>query len=204
MLTRGLLHFMKIATIVGSNSHVMYVARVLDKRDGDEVPDANAFGFGTFVSMDLGDEVIVGVICDSRLVNPEFTASSPQTDGVNALGDLRRDLIREQKALVGILLLGRIADGKAVHEVPRRVVPASTDVATMDSQTIQAFHQQDEAGVQLKYLPNLIAQTGSLGIPLAKYIIGELSQDCSESDRDRLNVMAETLAWKHAFGDARF
>lgn len=195
---------MKIATIVGSNSHVMYVARVLDKRDGGEAPDANSFGFGTFVSMDLGDETIVGVICDSRLVNPEYTASSPQTDGVNALGDLRRDLIREQKALVGILLLGRIADGKAVHEVPRRVVPASTDVETMDAEMIQAFHQQGEAGVQLKYLPNLIAQTGSLGIPLAKYIIGELSRDCSESDRNRLNVMAETLAWKHAFGDARF
>lgn len=195
---------MKIATIVGSNSHVMYVARVLDKRDGGETPDADTFGFGTFVSMDLADETIVGVICDSRLVNPEYTSSSPQTDGVNALGDLRRDLIREQKALVGILLLGQIADGKAVHEVPQRVVPASTDVETMDSEMIQAFHSQDESGVQLKYLPNLIAQTGSLGIPLAKYIISELSFNCSEIDRDRLKVMAETLAWKHAFGDARF
>lgn len=195
---------MKIATIVGSNSHVMYVARVLDKRDGGELPDANTFGFGTFVSMDLGNETIVGVICDSRLVNPEYTASSPQTDGVNALGDLRRDLIREQKALVGILLLGRIVDGKAVHEVPRRVVPASTDVETIDVEMINAFHQQDGAGVQLKYLPNLIAQTGSLGIPLAKYIISELSLNCSEADKNRLNVMAETLAWKHAFGDARF
>ena len=102
--------------------------------------------FGTLFR-GLGNETIVGVICDSRLVNPEFTALSPQTDGVNALGDLRRDLIREQKALVGILLLGRIADGKAVHEVPRRVVPASTDVETMDSQTIQAFHQQHGEGV---------------------------------------------------------
>jgi hypothetical protein len=182
----------------------MYVARVLDKRDGGEVPDANSFGFGTFISMDLGDETIVGVICDSRLVNPEYTASSPQTDGVNALGDLRRDMIREQKALVGILLLGRITGGKPVHEVPQRVVPASTDVETMGSEMILAFHQPGDGGVQLKYLPNLIAQTGSLGIPLAKFIIGELSRDCSEADRDRLSVMAETLAWKHAFGDAGF
>ncbi len=195
---------MRIATIVGSNSHVMYVARVLDKRDGGEAPEANTFGFGTFVSMELGDETIVGVVCDSRLVNPEYTQSSPQTDGVNALGDLRRDMIRERKALVGILLLGRIADGNSVHEVPRRVIPASTDVETMDTEMIQAFHQQKGEGVQLKYLPNLIAQTGSLGIPLAKYIIGELSLNCSAADRDRLNVMAETLAWKHAFGDARF
>ena len=29
-------------TIVGSNSHLMYVARVLDKRDGGKIPDANA------------------------------------------------------------------------------------------------------------------------------------------------------------------
>src|SRR5687767_8418276 len=146
---------MRIATIVGSNSHVMYVARILDKRDGSDAPDANSFGFGTFVSMNLADETIVGVICDSRLVNPEYMASSPQTDGVNALGDLRRDLIREQKALVGILLLGRIAGGKPVHEVPRRVVPASTDVETMDTDMIQSFHHRDEGGVQLKYLPNL-------------------------------------------------
>jgi hypothetical protein len=42
---------MKIAKIVSSNSHIAYVARVLDKRDGGEEPHPEEYRFGHFVSM---------------------------------------------------------------------------------------------------------------------------------------------------------
>jgi hypothetical protein len=63
---------MKIAKIVSSNSHIDYVARVLDARDEGAPPRAADHSFGQFVSVAGEDEKVIGVIYDSRLVNPEY------------------------------------------------------------------------------------------------------------------------------------
>src|SRR5215207_3404319 len=122
---------MKIAKIVSSNSHIAYIARILEERDGEAVPGADDYGFGRFVTMPTDTGLIVGVICDSRLVNPEYMNYSPRLSSMPALGGLQQNLIDEKKALVGILLLGTMADGEAVQEIPQRVVPAGQFVFTM-------------------------------------------------------------------------
>lgn len=195
---------MKIAKIVSSNSHTLYIARVLEERDGEAVPGAEDYGFGKFVAMPLAAETIVGVICDSRLVNPEYMNYSPRTAPMPALGELKRDLVDEQKALVGILLLGTLkSDGTAVHEIPRRVVPAGSSVHTMDEDDVAKFHMNDGA-VHIHYFPNLLANAGPLAVPLAKQMIEQLNPHCSETDRQRLAVMANALSWKHTFGSTNY
>lgn len=195
---------MKIAKIVGSNSHIAYIARVIDERDGEVLPGPDDYGFGRFVSMPFDNGSIVGVICDSRLVNPEYMGYSPRTTSMPALSDLKRDLIDEQKALIGILLLGSVNDGLPVHELPRRVVPAGQFVYAMNADDVAEFHFAGAGTVQLHYFPNLMANAGSLAVPLAKSIIGQLEAKCSEHDRQRLAVMASALTWKHTFGEIRF
>jgi len=52
----------KIAKIVKSNSHVDYVARVIDALDSDAAPAETDYGFAQFVSIPLVDTEIIGVI----------------------------------------------------------------------------------------------------------------------------------------------
>ena len=131
---------MKIAKIVSSNSHIAYVARVLDKRDGAGDPPAGEYGFGRFVSIDDEAERIVGVISDSRLVNPEYLSPSTRLGQASALGELRRDLVEDKRTLIAILLLGSVADGVAVHSIPLRVLPSGSDVESMSGEDAAAFH----------------------------------------------------------------
>ncbi len=194
----------KIAKIVSSNSHIAYIARVLEARDGEGVPAADDYGFGRFVAMPTDGETVVGIICDSRLVNPEYMNYNPRTPSMPALGELRRDLVDEKKSLVGILLLGTMdAAGKPVQEIPKRVVPAGQFVLTMEQKEIAKFHRSSDGSVQLRYFPNLLANAGALAVPLAKTMIEQIDADCSDIDRQRLAVMANALNWKQTFGDLR-
>ena len=195
---------MKIAKIVSSNSHIAYIARVLEERDGVGVPTAENYGFGKFVRMQCDAERVVGIIFDSRLVNPEYSFMTPRIADSPAMGDLNRDLVKEQKALVWILLLGSIVDGVAEQQMPHRVVPAGCMVETMETDEIVQFHKDGGEAMRMHYFPNLMAQSGSLAIPLAKTIIDQLSPHCTDGDRQRLEVMASSLSWKHTFGDIRF
>jgi hypothetical protein len=60
-----------------------------------------------------------------------------------------------------------------------------------------------DGSLQLHYFPNLLANSGSLAVPLARKMIEQISPRCSESDRQRLAVMANALQWKQTFGDLR-
>jgi hypothetical protein len=193
---------MKFARIVGSNSHVTYVARLLD--DAAQPSDDSPAGFGTFVAMDVQGEKLIGAVCDSRLVNPEYSPASPRIGQANALADLKRDQIDEQKALVAILLLGSSAAGEVSHEVPKRVIPSGTEVFTLSDDEVRAFHTDSGGGLILHYLPNLIAHTGSLATPLTKYLIARLSPLFSDDERRRLDVMYSAIQWKHAMTENRF
>jgi hypothetical protein len=195
---------MKIAKIVGSNSHIAYIARVLDERDGAGVPTAEDYGFGRFVEMLCDAERVVGIIFDSRLVNPEYANYAPRTAQSQALGEIRRELSNEQKALVGILLLGSIRDGVAEQRIPHRLIPAGCFVETMEPAEVASFHKGDGEAMRMHYFPQLMAAAGSLAIPLAKTVIDQLTPHCTDGDRQRLAVMSSSLTWKHTFGDIRF
>jgi len=192
---------MKIAKIVSSNSHVAYIGRVLEARDGEVAPSAEDRGFGRFVKVSGDGPSPIGIICDTRLVNPEYQYTSPRMASMPTLGQLRRDVADEKKALIGILLLGTLeADGPGVHEVPLRSIAAGEFVYTMDGTEILRFHQHADGAIQLRYLPDLLANAGALAVPLAKAAIETVSIGCSEADRRRLAVLRDALSWRHTFG----
>ncbi len=189
---------MKIATIVGSNSHVLYIGRLADgSADG-------AILFGTFVSIPSSDGSIIGIVCDSRLIDPDLARTSPGSQGEYALADVRGDLLNEKKALVAIMLIGHISASRSFHEIPRSVISAGTAVESMSKDEIDGFHRNVDGQLQIHYLADLMAQTGALGTQLAKFILHELSVGTSVSDKRRLEVMADALNWKHAFGESKF
>ena len=196
---------MKIAKIVTSNSHIDYIGRVVDDLDTATPPNFEDYGFAQFVTLPLEDESeIIGVIYNSLLVNPEYANYGPRLSPKPELGNFSPDYLNEQGFLIGILLLGTSgSDGKILHGVPRRVVPAGQDVYKIESDAIKKFHTDESDCLQIHYYSQIVAHAGLFAVPLLEAIIEQLSLDCSESDRQRLGVLKQTLSWQRTMGGMR-
>ena len=196
---------MIIAKIVSSNSHIDYVARVIDTLDTNSPPGSEDFGFAQFVKLPLEDETqIVGVIYDSMLVNPEYSNFGPRLSPKPELASFSPDYLNEQGFLIGILLLGAIDNQKKImHGVPRRVVPAGQEVYKIEADEVKKFHDDANDCLQIHYYSQIVAHAGLFAVPLLESIIEELSLDCSDSDRQRLGVLKQTLAWQRTLGGMR-
>lgn len=196
---------MKIARIVSSNSHIDYVARIVDRLDVATPPTAEDFGFAQFVKLPLEDDTeIVGVIYDSILVNPEYSNFGPRLSPKPELGSFSPDYLNEQGFLIGILLLGATdKNQKITHGVPRRVVPAGQDVYRIEPDEIKKFHTDTNDCLQIHYYAQIVAHAKLFAVPLLESIIEQLSLDCSESDKQRLGVLKQTLAWQRTLGGMR-
>lgn len=196
---------MNIAKIVSSNSHIDYVGRIIDSLDSATPPDADDFGFAQFVKISLDNATeIIGVIYDSILINPDYSNYGPRLSPKPDLKNFSPDYLNEQGFLVGILLLGtKGKDGKILHGVPRRVVPAGQDVEKINADEVKKFHTDANACLQIHYYSQIVAHAGLFATPLLEAIIEQLSLDCSESDRQRLSVLKQTLAWQRTMGGMR-
>jgi hypothetical protein len=196
---------MKIAKIVKSNSHIDYVARVVDALDVAEPPTDEDYGFAQFVRLPFeGKEEIVGVIYNTILINPDYTNYGPRLSPKPELGSFSPDYLNEQGLLIGILLLGtKDAEGKIRHGVPRRAVPAGQDVYKLDAKEMKRFHTDENECLQIHYFSQVVAHAGLFAVPLLEAIIEQLSLDCSDEDRNRLGVLRQSLAWQRTMGGMR-
>src|SRR5919202_5454434 len=123
---------MKIARIIGSNSHVNYIARVIDTLDADEPPRATDYGFAQFVSLPLDDDLdVVGVIFDTQLVNPDYGQLGPRLSPPADLSVLSPDVLNEQGVLIHLLLVGWREGILVTQGVPRRVIPVGQEVHSL-------------------------------------------------------------------------
>ena len=174
---------MKIAKVVSSNSHIDYIGRVIDALDADDqIPPAADYSFGEFVAIETDGETVVGVIYDSRLVNPEYGSFAPRSGPRAELARHNADYAKEEGILIGILLLGTLdASGKAFHGVPRKIVPVGQAVETLDAERFTRFHTGNADRLSVSYYPQLVANARQFAIPLLDTIISRLSEDCSEA-----------------------
>jgi hypothetical protein len=196
---------MKIAKIVSSNSHIDYVGRIIDSLDVSAPPQPEDYGFAQFVRLPLDDETeIVGVIYNSMLVNPEYANYGPRLSPKPELGSFSPDYLNEQGFLIGILLLGTIDETKKIsHGVPRRVVAAGQDVFKVEDADVRRFHTDENDCLQIHYYSQVVAHAALFAVPLLEAIIEQLALDCSESDKQRLGVLKQTLAWQRTLGGMR-
>lgn len=195
---------MKIAKIVSSNSHIDYIGRVIDELDSDDPPGAGDFGFAQWVSIPMTAAAVVGVIYDSRLVNPEYANYGPRLSPKPALANFTPDYLNEQGILLGILVLGSLDKGGNVrHEIPRRVVPAGQEVHKIDEAAVKTFHTDADGFVRLHYYSQVMAHAGLFAVPLMEAIITQISSDLMEPERQRLAVLMQNLVWQRTFGAVR-
>lgn len=191
---------MKIAKIVSSNSHIDYIARVVDSLDVANPPTSGDYGFGHFVGVEVEDADVVGVIYDSQIINPEYANYGPRLSPKPALGEFSPDFLNEQGVLLGILLLGTLNDKNGSQGIPQRIVPPGQDVRTLSAVEVKRFHANVSGSVSIHYYAQLIANAGKLAVPLINSILDTLAADCDEAGRQRLGVLRRSIAWHSTLG----
>lgn len=187
---------MLIGKIVSSNSHVEYLCQVYGAGETEPIPQPADYGFGTFVAIEESDGAeLIGVIYDTTLLNPEFGSLGPRLSPQEDLRVFSPDYIAERVTLVGVVALGAMASGGAVHQgVPAVATTIDARVRRLESDEIRAFHRVD-GGVQLAYLPML---TG-MGSPLTPYLMLDVIARVTRlfpEEAPRLTLLGDNLAWK--------
>ena len=198
----------RIAKIVKSNSHVDYVARVIDELDADAPPAPEEYGFAQFVRMPVAEtEEVVGVVYDTQLANPDYGSFGPRLSSHADLKVLSPDFLHEQGVLLGVLLLGwRVREGRgwvAHHGVPRRVVPVGQEVFSLPDKEVFEFHKGAGGAVQLHYFSQALAHAGAFAVPLVEAVIEQLEPACEPAERQRLCVLKKSLVWQRTLGQLR-
>jgi hypothetical protein len=199
----------RIAKIVKSNSHVDYVARVIDELDADAPPTPEEYGFAQFVRMPVSEtEEVVGVVYDTQLANPDYGSFGPRLSSHADLKVLSPDFLHEQGVLLGVLLLGWRARGErqgwaAHHAVPRRVVPVGQEVFSLADAEVFEFHRGASGAVQLHYFSQALAHAGAFAVPLVEAVISQLEPACAPAERQRLSVLKKSLVWQRTLGQLR-
>lgn len=193
---------MKIAKIVSSNSHIDYIGRVIDSIDGGEqIPHPSDYCFGQFVSVGGDNEDIIGIIYDSRLINPEYGSFAPRSGQRAELARHNADYAKEQGILIGILLLGTIgSSGKPFHGIPPKIVAVGQPVTKMDQDQVARFHKNGGDGVQLHYYTQVVSNARQFAIPLLDSIIDQLCAGCTDAEMQSLKVLKRSLSWQGTFG----
>jgi len=201
-----------IAKIVKSNSHVDYVARVVDELDADEPPSPEDYGFAQFVAVPVSEgEEVVGVVYDSQLANPDYGSFGPRLSSDAELKVLSPDVLNERGVLLGILLVGRRERAAAggggawvAHQgVPRRVVPVGQDVLRLPEEDVACFHRGEDGSVRLHYFSQAVAHAGPFAAPLVESVIEQLEPACTPAERQRLCVLKKSLVWQRTLGGMR-
>ncbi|HKG12907.1 MAG TPA: hypothetical protein VKB12_06195 [Pyrinomonadaceae bacterium] len=198
----------RIAKIVASNSHVDYVARVVDELDAEEPPSQEDYGFAQFVRVPVAEgQDVVGVVYDSQLANPDYGSFGPRLSSMTELRVLSPDVLNERGVLLGILLLGwREREGEkwvGRQAVPRRVVPVGQDVFRLSDEDVSDFHRGEDGAVRLHYFSQAIAHAGAFAAPLVESVIEQLEPACSAAERQRLCVLKKSLVWQRTLGAVR-
>ena len=195
----------RIARIVKSNSHVDYVARVIDALDTGDAPAEGDYGFARFVSIPLTDIDVIGVVYNSELVNPEYGSFGPRLSPRADLAVLSPDYLSEQGILLGIILLGWLDRRTMTYRqaIPSRIIPVNQDVFTMDDDEMCAFHRSESEKVQLHYYSQVITHTKMFGVALLEAIIEQMETRMGPEEKTRLAVLRKALVWQRTIGGLR-
>ncbi len=195
----------RIAKIVASHSHVDYVGRVIDRLDAESAPGADDYGFAQFVSLPVGagEEVVVGVIYNTLLVNPEYGSLGPRLSPPSELSVLSPDYLNEQGVLVGVLLLGWRDGRGAHHAVPRRVIPVGQEIFRLSDEDTLAFHRDADGLLRLHYYSQIVAHAGPFALPLLEAVLEGLETGASAEEKQRFCVLRRSLAWQRTMGGVR-
>lgn len=201
---------MRLGKVVKSNSHCDYVVQLDDEMEVEHPPQADDYGFGTFVKLEEPGvrHWAVGLVYNSQLFNPMFLSNGPRlSSDPDPL--FAPDLISETRTLLGVVLLGclKTENGSphGVHGIPRLVVPVNAKVFKMTSEEIYQFHLNASGKPQFCYYSHLLQFGGSFAAQLTQQVLRDLADSglFAGGDQRALEILCRELAWKSTMGAMR-
>jgi len=187
---------MDIGTIVSSTSHIEYFCQVYHPGDTPEPPAPADYGLGTFVGLEqAGGGLLVGVIANTALQNPEFGNLGPRISPQEELPVFAPDYMIEKATLVAVVILGSLdSEGVAMQSVPAIAPQIDTVVRTLEEEEIVRFHRS-ETSLRVAYLP-MLASLPNLLMPHLTLSVLEQLQTLFPDEAQRLSLLSGNLAWK--------
>jgi hypothetical protein len=161
-----------IGKVVKSYSHINYVCQIYGPLEVEVPPHPSDYAFGQFVrvagrsrlldesrgkrdtNLSSDDEpccYTVGVIYDTRLLNPTFGSLGPRLSTETQVELFSPDYLSERAVLVHVIMLGameqlRLSSGipktRIVHGVPADALALDSSVETMTDEEVHLFPQQ--------------------------------------------------------------
>lgn len=199
---------MRLGKVVKSNSHCDYVVQVDDAMDYADAPQADDYGFGTFVKLEDDRHWAVGIVYNSQLFNPLFMNSGIRlTSEPDPL--FTPDQVQEVRTLLWTVLVGSLQTkgntAYGVQGIPRVVVPVNTPVEKMTEDEIYHFHLNAQGRSQFCYYSHLLRCGGTFSAQLTHQVLEELIQaKLFEGAEERaLIVLCKELAWKNTMSAMR-
>ncbi|MBD2102877.1 hypothetical protein [Leptolyngbya sp. FACHB-261] len=195
---------MRLGKVVKSNSHCDYVVQVDDARAVISPPQAEDYGFGSFVKIEGPDKRhwAVGVIYNSQLVNPLYNSNGPRlTSEPDPL--FTPDLVNEIRTLLSVVLIGSLEETSGVQGIPRVVVPVDMPVCTMTQSEVKRFHSGQSGKPQFCYYGHLLRSGGPFAPQLVHQILEEISGLFEGPEGRALEILRREMSWKITMGAMR-
>jgi hypothetical protein len=199
---------MRLGKVVKSNSHCDYVVQVDDVMDYADAPQADDYGFGTFVKLEDDRHWAVGIVYNSQLFNPLFMNSGIRlTSEPDPL--FTPDQVQEVRTLLWTVLVGSLntkaSQSYGVQGIPRVVVPVNTPVERMTPDEIYHFHLNAQGRSQFCYYSHLLRCGGTFSVQLTHQVLEELIQAklFKGTEERALIVLCKELAWKNTMSAMR-
>jgi len=159
--------------------------------------------FGRFVGIASAHEHFVGIIYDSRLINPEFGGFGPRLQPRPALEDFGTGADKRTGVLIGVIILGTLSEtGNGEHSLPRHVIPAGTEVEFLEDEDVLRFHGLPDGEPKLGYYSRIVSNSGQFAIPLIESVIDLLEPKLDRGAAARLSVLRDSLNWQATIGGA--
>lgn len=192
---------MTIANVIGSESHSVYLARVLEEIETENAPSPEDFGFGFFVKIPAGNLEIFGVTYDTILYSPRYLTFGSRFVSSSNREIFAPDQINENAILIKLLLIGYKEADAFFHRLPKRVINIGAEVLKVEDDEIRNFHYID-GELKLGYFSQILSQTGNLSIPLIESIIEKLEAFAANSrERKKLDILRRTVKLRQSFGE---
>ncbi|MEM7772217.1 MAG: hypothetical protein AAGA75_08120 [Cyanobacteria bacterium P01_E01_bin.6] len=201
---------MRLGKVVKSNSHCDYVVELDDQYSTEVPPEADDYGFGSFVKLeDEGKRHwAVGIVYNTQLVNPMFFSNGPR---LSSEPDplFTPDLISETRTMLGVVLVGTLEHNDqstfGKQGIPKVVVPINTPAQLMSQHDIHHFHQDVNQRPQFAYYSHLLRCGGHFASDLMDQILTTLVEEhlFTNGDQRALELLRKEIRWKNTMGAMR-